>query len=613
MPVPLARKGVLAAGVVVVLAILLVVGLPLVASTQIVRDGIAYQMSAWSGYRVRLGDTPDIRVWPFRAVLHDVTLSDWSEANPQPVLEAEQVQVDLSALAALRGEIVFTKMRLIQPVLRLRGREGALRLTPPQSWGRLSRSVTAAREVVAAAPTEPDTSALPSDTFGEVEVVDGRITTRIGGRSRDIVTSLAGVFNWPALNRQASLSAKGIWRGENVTLEAASTQPLVLLGGGSAPVNFSLQATPATASFTGTANFSGKNFVDGQLDFSAPSLNRLVEWTHSVALPGTRVGPVTVAAKVTGDMSRLKFEGATLGLDKSTGKGLLDVSLGPGRPSVVGTLAFDTLNLRALLDTFSPFSPAALPAQTAPPSMNPSGYDFDLRFSAASAGFEAATLTDVAAAVKVKDGLSTFDISDATAFGGTIQLGVRADQTGGSDVVEIRMRGEEIDMGQLAETFEVKQLVPQARCTLSVVLKGTGNDLDAVLETADGSVSATFGAGNVPGLSLETFLQRSAEGDFFPLRAMGEGALPISRADVKATLSKGVARIDQAEAFSGQHRIGLDGLVPFASRGLALYGTLTSLDGADPRFESPLTFFVGGSWSTPFIASFLSPARGEGR
>ncbi|MCO0637983.1 TRAP transporter large permease subunit, partial [Lutimaribacter sp. EGI FJ00014] len=69
-----------------------------------------------------------------------------------------------------------------------------------------------------------------------------RITTRVGGRSRDIVTSLAGVFNWPALNRQASLSAKGIWRGENVTLEAASSQPLVLLGGGSAPVLLVLSA-----------------------------------------------------------------------------------------------------------------------------------------------------------------------------------------------------------------------------------------------------------------------------------------------------------------------------------------------------------------------------------
>ncbi|MCT8998770.1 AsmA family protein [Chelativorans intermedius] len=608
MPVSLARKSIWAAGVVVIVATLFVIGLPFVAYTQIVRDGIAYQLGAWSGYRVQLNDTPDIRVWPFRAILHDVTFSDWGETNPDPVIEADRIEIDLSALAALRGEVVFTKMRLIRPVLRLHGTEGELSLTPPQSWGRLSRSVAAARELVAATPAQPDIGALPSDAFGEVEFVNARIATRAGERSVDIVTSLNGRLNWPALNRQASISARGIWHGENVALEASSTQPLILLGGGVAPVRVSLQSEPASVAFTGTADFSGRNFVDGQLDFSAPSLNRLVEWTHAVRMPGTRVGPVTVTARVTGDMSRLTFENTTLAVDGSTGKGLLNMNLEPDRPSIAGTLAFDTLNLRALLDTFSPFSPSIEPGRATPPSMNPRGYDFDLRFSATKASFDSAQLSRVAAAVKVKDGLSTFDISDAAAFGGAIQLGVRTDRTGANEIVEIRMLCKEIDIAQLARTFGVERLVPQARGSLSVMVKGSGDNLDAVLETADGSISAAFGAGSVPGLSLEAFLQRSAEGDFFPLSALSEGALPIEGAQIEAKLSKGVAAIDKAELRSGQHLIALDGLVPFAGRGLALYGTVTAPEGADARLKSPLRFFVGGSWSAPFIASFLPPA-----
>lgn len=88
--VSLARKAAWSSGIVAIIALLLMIGLPLIASTQIVRDGIANQMSAWSGYRVRLDDSPDIQVWPtFRAVLNDVTLLDWNTRDPQPRARGE--------------------------------------------------------------------------------------------------------------------------------------------------------------------------------------------------------------------------------------------------------------------------------------------------------------------------------------------------------------------------------------------------------------------------------------------------------------------------------------------------------------------------------------------
>ncbi|WEX08814.1 AsmA-like C-terminal region-containing protein [Chelativorans sp. AA-79] len=602
MPVSLAKRGIWAITAIVVLVALVVAVLPLVASTQIVRDSIAYQMSAWSGYHVRLDDSPEIRVWPLQAVLNDVTLLDSGGADAQAVLDAERIEVDLSALAALRGDIVFTRMRLIRPVLRMRQEAGRLQPIAPQDWGKVPRSVEVAKHAVAAEPRNPDSTFLPSDPFGKVEFVEGRIVAGDEASQTDIVTSLSGTLDWPALNRQASLAATGIWRGESASIQASVAEPLFLFGGGSAALTFALEAAPASLSFEGVASLSGNGFLDGHVELSAPSLSRLAEWTHSRSPIANRIGPLAITARLVGDRNRLKFEDATLKFDTSTGQGLLDVNFEGGRPMIAGTLAFDTLNLRALVNTFSPL-PTTSGGQNAPKA--DSEFDFDLRFSAASATYDKVVLTDVAAAAMMRAGLSSFDISDATAFGGMLQLGLRRDRTGADDAVEISMIGEDIALGELADSFDYRTLMPQAKGSFSLMLKGKGKDMDAVLQSADGSLSATIGKGSVPGLSIDGFVEHSAEGDFFPVSALGEGSLPIDDIQLKAVAAKGVVQLDALEAHSGPYTVGLDGFVPLAGRGLALYGTLSASEGADPRFKSPIPFFVGGSWNAPFIASFL--------
>src|SRR5690606_14197391 len=74
------RRGLVAAAILAVVVLIGVVALPFIASTQIVKDRLALELSRWSGYRVTLGRDPIIRVWPsMQAILGDVKLSEWSE------------------------------------------------------------------------------------------------------------------------------------------------------------------------------------------------------------------------------------------------------------------------------------------------------------------------------------------------------------------------------------------------------------------------------------------------------------------------------------------------------------------------------------------------------
>ncbi|WP_245487499.1 AsmA family protein, partial [Mesorhizobium sp. M7A.F.Ca.US.006.04.2.1] len=153
-----------AIGAAVIVVALVVAALPLIASTRIVRDRIAWEMSAWSGFRVAIDGSPRIEVWPtFRAILTDVTLSQWTDTEAPPVVEAERVEVDLSAMAALRGDVVFSTARLVRPTIRVQRTPAGLFLPAVPTGGRITRSIDTARGLVNADPAKPDLDKLPTD------------------------------------------------------------------------------------------------------------------------------------------------------------------------------------------------------------------------------------------------------------------------------------------------------------------------------------------------------------------------------------------------------------------------------------------------------------------
>lgn len=588
MPLITVRRTIWTAAAAVFAAVLLAAALPLIASTQIVRNRIAQEMGAWSGYRVILGQAPEIRVWPnFHATLNDVTLAEWGSDGRSPVIHAEKVEVDLSAIAALRGEVDFSSVRMFRPTLFVQRYASDLFLPPAPRGGRIARSIDLARSTVKANPAKPDQSALASDPFGAIEFSDGRVVTRVDGKDRELVTGLSGNITWPALNRTASLNATGIWRGENVSLDFATDQPLILFAGGNAPLNLAVKSAPLTLSFAGTANISEGSFIDGNVKFSSPSLRRMLEWSHANIAGRASIGSIAVTSKVSGNVQRLKLDHAEITLDGNPGIGALDVSVSDGVPGISGTLAFDTIDLHSFLGAFAPFASLEDDSKGASPNSLINRSNVDLRLSAVKATAGSVTLADVAATAQVKQGLAVFDVSDATAFGGDLQAGVRIDRKPEGNHVELRFHAADMDGAQIAKAFGLNTLFPQATGSASLVLKGAGGDWQTVLDTGEGQATFTTGAGKMPGIDLPAFIKRAKNAGFFPLSAVGKGTLAIDRIEVKAAISGGVATIEKAEAKSGDQIISLAGLVPLVDHGLALSGTIYPVPKPAPSAPAP--------------------------
>ncbi|TIV45317.1 MAG: AsmA family protein, partial [Mesorhizobium sp.] len=295
-----------------------------------------------------------------------------------------------------------------------------------------------------------------------------------------------------------------------------------------------------------------------------PSLRRLLEWSQAGIAPSAAIGSVSVASKVTASAGRAKFENTTVALDNNPGMGALDFSFSEALPVISGTLAFDTLDLRSFLSAFTPIAPTG---DKGPGEIDTSFADkinLDLRLSAAHATAGPVQLADVAATAQVKNGLAVFDISDASAFNGNIQSSLRFDRKPDGTQVEMRLLASDVDTGAFATAAGMTRLVPAGTGTVSVILKGPGKAWDSIFENADGSFSATFGPGSLNGLNLPAFLKRNEQGGFFALDDVSDGSLPIDGAEIKASISKGVARLDKAEVNSQKYKIWLSGIASYA-------------------------------------------------
>lgn len=584
---PLLRRSLLAALACLVLAAAALAVIPYVAATRIVRDRIAVELSSWSGFRVEIGAPPQIDLWPrFRAVLTDVTLSAWDRSSSDPVARAERVEINLSALAALRGDAVFTGSTLINPEFIVERQPSGIYLPQVAAVGRIAAGIDAARAAIRKKPEMPDVSDLPDEPFGVIRVVDGRVTA--AGSQQPLLASVSGLLEWPNLNRPGRVTGKATVNGEEVSFDLKSSNPLLLFAGGATDISASLTSAPATATFQGKAKLGDGPFIEGAARVQTPSVADLARWTNTSLPAEVGEGAASISGQITGDARHLKLDAAQIEIQGNRGTGAVEFGLDQAVPGIRGSLDFDWLDAASLIDICAPLATGA--GSLALPMT------IDLRLSAAHATVGSVALEGVAATVQVKDGLAVFDISDASAFGGTIQTGLRFDGSPENRTVEMRLLASDIDGGALATAAGMKRLLPIGRGTVSVILKSPAETLEDMLGRASGSVSASFGPGAIAGLDLSEFLRRSKSGGFFPLSDMASGNLPIDGLDLEAAISNGVAMVNRGVARMGDKVLRISGIVPYMGQSLALTGTLGSVDGRDET-----SFFVGGSWDEPFV------------
>jgi AsmA protein len=576
------------------------VAAPYLITTGFVRSGIEDALSKWTGYQAEIEGNPVLEFWPTpRITLNEVTIRQPRESGDKLLGSIESLSADFSLIDALRGRTSFHEFHLLRPNLALtRDEKGLI------DWsyaGLLARAISGVRYENGAEVLDP---ALDAE-IGAVTVEDGTLAvTDIGSAKTYNFDSVTADIAWPRLS--GAISAVVIARidGEDLKVDFASRQPLLVFAGKSAETRASLTSNLLTARFQGIASIARLSAVSGNIAASIPDVPALLTWSGK-SIPGIgTLKSASLESDIMSSGSGLRFNDLSLSLNEASATGVMDLSTVPGRrPKIGGTLAFDQMNLKPFLDAFALRLAAGEAEEISKGMREPLQLlDIDVRLSARRAQMGLFELSDVGASMIVTGGEAKFDIGDSAFEGGELTAHLEATQRDFDGGGKLQLSIRDADFAALAERLQLKGPLPLATGSLNLDLQSPKAIWTTGLADVTGRLHFWTKEGTIPGIDAAALRSQAAEKPFFPLSAAANGAFAFSRLDLQADFANGSAEIHDADIAGPAQTLTLSGVITYQSNGLALSGSLEATDPAKAAELPLLPFFIGGSWPNPVIS-----------
>jgi AsmA protein len=503
-------------------------------------------------------------------------------------MRAKTLEVDLSRLSALGSQLKINALRFD---------EADIRLVRDNAGNWLLASIgSPLAPAILAEKRSADAAALPGETkanwnIGSLRITNSRLRfTGPSGAAED-VSGADLMLAWPSVTAPLTVSGGGTWRGKPARFSARLQNPIPMAAGNNSAVTLQAESGPARLSFDGFANLQNFFFTNGDLKFETPSMGELLNWIGAKVDAGASMGSMGLSAKLTAKDDHLNFNDAVINFNGNPASGVFELKPDGKIPALSGTLAFEKLDLALFL---AAFSVGIAPGSTKPGVNFLQQINLDLRLSAKAGNAGPMPLTEIAAAIRIKDGNAEFDLGDAAFAGGRLQGDLKVREAAGLPDASIRLRFSDLDPVQL---FGISDR-PTISAPIGGMLTAQGKYaafLPFIL-TARGELELHSGKGSVRNFGLSGFRQRLDTGALFNLPLTYSGMETINEISLKARIEDGVAIVSDGRILLEGGEIQFTGALPATSDGVALSGQLTDAEGGAVR-----RFFVGGSASLPFV------------
>lgn len=604
----------LASGLVISIIMAIFVLLPYVVSSELVHQKLEKDIAAWTGSQVKIIDPPQISFWPSPSiVLHKVSLRSHQFKTADPLIYADKIEAKFSLISAIRGKPEFRNFHLIRPTIKLEI------LEKYTSWHSLNGRVANTLSIVKLNKDEENTAVLkriPAYSLGTIHISDG--TLSIKHKESGLQENLTAVnlsVDWPKLNGSGQITGNAIMRGELINVEMRSDEPIFILARRVATIEFLLKSKPLNLEFSGKIGLADNLHIEGKLAMDSPSIRHTLNWSGAEITPNEAIGALAMEAGILSIGKKTTLDDMIITLDKSRGIGLLEIDMKErGLPKVSGTLAFNRLNFYSFLRAFSP-----LPITSSDIGAH---YDtgflkqlkLDLRLSASNAALGQINMSDIAASVRVANGHASFDIGDATAYGGSFSGRLEVLKENGEGRGVITLSTKDTNLGAFYDALKLKGLLPRGKGSLSLALSLPTPIWSPRLKNLDGEASISITDGHLPDLVIEKIQTLSVEKRFFDVQSISGGNFDFSKATINVKFVNGQAEISKAYFANDKNIFELSGIIPYEQGSLALVGALlppeienNTGETTAPIKQSPtLQFFIGGSWPTPVLSPIIS-------
>ena len=553
-----------------------------------VREAVKAEIRSVTGLDLALRGDVSISLFPTGSVsFANVTLGD----DAEPALATDRLTARLRFFPLFAGRIEIADVALIRPRISLTfGQDGR------SNWAGLIDTLARALGPKANRPDH-------ATWFSEIRVEGGTIVLRDAARGlvetlHDVELALA----WPSISKSFAATGRFVWHGEPVDASIGLSDFASALAGDRSGLKLRLNGAPLKLAFEGAMSARPTLKIEGTLAADAASLRETLRWAGQKPLTGGGFGRFALKAKTNVSGGTIALSAVNVELDGNAAEGVLTFAT-DGRQTLQGTLAADELDLTPYVSTVRLLTanerdwnrmPIALEGLT--------GFDLDLRLSAARITLARAKLGRTAVAANLRGGKLTVTIGEAQAFGGIIKgsFALAASDVGAD--MKSQMQFTDVDLEScLTELFNFRRV--EGRGNMTLALEASGGSVLALTRTMDGTANLIGRQGALVGLNVEQLLRRlerrplSGAGDF------RNGRTPFEKLTVNIKITQGTAVVEDVRLEGSKVRLGLAGSSSIPARDFDLRGVAalvsTGPNEAPPAFELP--FVVHGPWDDPIM------------
>jgi AsmA protein len=562
-------------------------GAPALIPADTVRQAIIANVRAVTGLEPTIRGDVAVSLFPRATVsFSDIALGD----DPSPALAADRLTAKLKMLPLLLGRIEPADVSLTRPRLLV-----ALEPDGRSNWSGLM--ATLARTLKPGAQ-----QAERVLSFSEIRMTNGTIT--VTDAARGISEELSAVelsLAWPSIARSFGATGRFTWRGEAFDASANAGDLFAALSGERSGLKIRLAGAPFKLAFDGSMSQRPSLKLEGMLGLDGRSLREAVRWTGHQGLPGGGFGPFALKAQATMTGGMAAFSGVNIEVDGNIAEGVMGLSTEP-RVAVKGTLAADALDFTPYLSTFEVLRSTERDWSRGPIAIDGlSGFDLDLRLSAARVSVASARLGRTGVAANLRDGKLTLAIGEAQAYGGVLKGALVLSKSPAGADIKSQLQFADVDLEScLGELFAIRRL--EGRGNLGLSVEATGDSVMALTRTLSGSANLTARQGAIAGFNAEQLLKRLEQR---PLSMGGDfrrGRTPFDKLTATLKIAQGTASVEELLVEGGAVRLALGGSASIPARDLDLKGTaalVSAAANAAPVFELP--FVVQGPWDDPIM------------
>jgi AsmA protein len=578
----------IAVATVIVLAVGALAAMSLLISSDRVREEAKAQIRRATGLDLTMRGEGVVSLFPTGMVtFSDVALAE--EGAREAALVTERLVARLRLLPLLAGRIEIADVTLQRPEINLT-------FTPDgrSNWSGLIGSLARALDPKG---KQAERAAL----FSEIRVDKGAINLRDSATgATETLTEVGLALAWPSISKSFGATGQVMWRGELIDVALSLSDFASALAGERSGLKLRLNGTLVNLAFDGSMSTRPTLKVDGTVSAASRSLRDTLRWAGVKPPPGGGFGPFALKAKASIASGTISLAGVNLELDGNAAEGVLAFAT-DGRQTLQGTLAAEELDLTPYLSAVRLVTanerdwselPIALEGLT--------GFDFDLRLSAAKIAIGRVKLGNTAVAANLRSGKLSLTIARAQAFGGLVQgsITLAATDAGAEFKSDVQFNDVDLD-GCLGGIFNIRRI--EGRGNLSVALEASGHSVLALTQSMNGSASLNARDGALLRINAEQLLGRLMRR---PLSGAGDfrtGRTPFEKLVVNLKITRGEAKVEEARLEGARIRMTFTGSSSIPSRDLDLRGLATLFanrtSDAQPAFE--LAFAVTGPWDDP--------------